>query len=82
MSAVWKQRDGTEIKVADMTDDHLINAMAMCMRNRDNSNLSDEKRGAALRWIETLARELGLRGHEDDDDDLIIGRVDRYGSLQ
>jgi hypothetical protein len=82
VSAIWKQRDGTKINVRVMSDDHLVNALAMCMRNRDNPKLSDKTRAAALYWIDVLASELRLRGHDDDDDDFCFGGLDRYGSLQ
>lgn len=30
---MWKTRDGRIIKVAEMTDNHLLNSLRMCLRN-------------------------------------------------
>lgn len=31
----WTARDGTQVLIKDMTDDHLINAIRWCRRNED-----------------------------------------------
>jgi hypothetical protein len=85
VSVAWTQRDGTKIPLDRMTDTHLVNAMAMCMRNSERIDLPEAKRKVANYWVEMFKTEMRLREREHhlfDDDDLCIDGVDRYGSLQ
>jgi hypothetical protein len=85
MSVAWTQRDGTKIPLDRMTDDHLVNALAMCLRNFERAHFPEAKKKVASYWIEMFKTEMRLREREHhlfDDDDLCIGGVDRYGSLQ
>lgn len=40
--ATWKTKDGTEIKISEMGDSHLVNIIKMLERNADDAESSVE----------------------------------------
>lgn len=69
---VWRTKTGVEIPVTDMTDSHLENALALCIRM------------GRYREMVMLAEELERRspcGRDELLDDCVVGGCDRYGSL-
>ena len=54
---VWATKDGTEIRITEMSDSHLRNAIAMLKRNNDEFNLN-------LPWIEVMEEELERRAND------------------
>lgn len=55
---IWTTRDGTEIRVEDMTSSHIRNAKALCERN----NVCD----LYTPWIERFTEELRKRGESNE----------------
>lgn len=72
----WKQRNGKRVKVSEMSDAHLVNAMRMVAR------------AGKVQWVLTFSRELDRRlnaisdrEHADLLDDCIVNGCDHYGSI-
>lgn len=55
---VWLKRDGTEIRIEDMTSSHIKNAKALCERN----NVCD----LYTPWVERFTEELRKRGESNE----------------
>jgi hypothetical protein len=68
----WKQRDGTEVPVSEMSDNHLLSAWAMMNRRQQH----------AAYWCRVLQAEMATRAEVGWVDDGVIDGCDRYGSLQ
>lgn len=52
-SGLWQTKDGTVIRISDMTERHIRNCIAMISRNRDDDN--------GYLWIEQFEEELEKR---------------------
>lgn len=69
LGGVWRTRDGTLVPLEDMSDAHLVNSLAMCLRM------------GRTREIRFLGKEIERRAMADVLDDCVVGGCDRYGSL-
>lgn len=45
---VWVTRDGSVVRIAEMTDEHLNNAYNMCLRNVGPADLRTQKLGKEI----------------------------------
>lgn len=82
--ATWTTRDGTVVRVRDMTDDRLVNACRMILR--DARRILDDELCAGIAFISTLRGEMATYYAEADlrrlmDEDPVDFVVECYAHL-
>lgn len=62
---IWTQRDGSQIRVSDMTDTHLKNTMRLCAKLSQEATFEcDQEKWQA--WVDIIGDELSGRAKRDD----------------
>ena len=69
MSGTWTMRDGTTIKIEDMTDSHLLNSMKMLERNV--KDMREDTEVQACGFLSSLQGEMASYYAEQDVDALM-----------
>ena len=62
---IWTQRDGSKIRVSDMTETHLKNTMRICaMLSQEATFECDQEKWQS--WVDIIGDELSGRAKRDD----------------
>lgn len=67
----WKQKDGKEIEVSEMSDAHLNNAYLLILSKQNLFKIMEKE----------LLAEMCRRSDGENLDDCAVGGIDRYGSI-